>query len=111
MQLHPEIAELADLLRNIEGHLTTHEATHWATLLGRCRACLEKSDAWGLRGFLAMFGGMGSLNDLVLQRDGRVLATENDELRAMLTKAWTLGTRLQHEELNTLATNGHSSLS
>lgn len=99
MQLHPEIAQLADLLRRIEDHLANHEVTQWATMIGRCRVSVEKSDAWGLHGFLAMFGGMGSLNDIVLQRDGRMLTTENDELREMLSKAWTLGTKLQREEI------------
>ncbi|KGB03083.1 DUF6966 domain-containing protein [Leclercia pneumoniae] len=30
--------------------------------------------------FLSFYGGMGSLNDLVLYRNGKVLVSENDEL-------------------------------
>ncbi|WP_312998791.1 DUF6966 domain-containing protein [Leclercia sp.] len=30
--------------------------------------------------FLNLYGGMGSLNDLVLYRNGKVLMSENDEL-------------------------------
>ncbi len=30
--------------------------------------------------FLSFYGGMGSLNDLVLYRNGKVLMDENDEL-------------------------------
>jgi hypothetical protein len=44
-----------------------------------------------------MFGGMGSLNDLVLHRDGQWLTTENDQLVALRSKAWELADRLRHE--------------
>lgn len=99
MQLHPEIAQLADRLRRIEDHLVNHEVTQWATMIARCRVSVEKSDASGLHCFLAMFGGMGSLSDIVLQRNGSVLTTENDELREMLSDAWTPGTKLQRDEI------------
>jgi len=44
-----------------------------------------------------MFGGMGSLNDLVLTRDGQALPAENADLQALLEEAWILGKRLQRE--------------
>jgi hypothetical protein len=46
-----------------------------------------------------MFGGTGSLNDLVLQRDGSPLLQENDELRALLDEAWILADELARREL------------
>ncbi|MGE6783511.1 DUF6966 domain-containing protein [Ensifer adhaerens] len=79
--------------------MAKHDETSWAGMVGRCRVAVEKSDAWGLHRFLAMFAGMGSLNDLVLQRDGTMLTTENDALREMLTKAWTLATKLQRDDV------------
>ncbi len=99
VQLHPEVTQLADLLLRIEEHLAKHEVAWWATKIGRCRASLEISDTKGLHDFIALFGGMGSLNDVVLQRDGKMLTTENDELRKMLGKAWTLGEKLLQEEV------------
>lgn len=98
MQLQPEVAQLAALLRRLEDHLAKYDATRWATMISRCRVAVEQSDAWGLNCFLAMFGGMGSLNDVVLQIDGKMLTTENDELYEILGEAWTLGTKLQREE-------------
>lgn len=98
MQLHPEAAHLAELLRRLEEHLARHDAPDRAAVIGRCRACVEESDARGLHGFVALFGGMGSLNDLVLQRGGTPLTTENDQLQDMLGAAWMLATTLLREE-------------
>jgi hypothetical protein len=98
MELHPEVAKLASLLRDIEAHLATNSAERWAAMISRCRASVEQSDASGLHGFVAMFGGMGSLNDLVLQRDAQMLVAENDRLQALLSDAWSLATKLQREE-------------
>jgi len=39
---------------------------------------------------VSMFGGMGSLNDLVLYKAGQPLAKENDELDALRSKLYGL---------------------
>lgn len=101
MQLHPDVARLANLLREIEQLLATHGAAQWATSISRFRDSVEKSDAWGLHAFLGVFGGMGSLNDLVLHRDGEWLTTESDQLQALLTEAWSLASRLNRQEAAT----------
>lgn len=98
IKLHPEVARFAELLRRIEVQLATNDAADWAIIVGRCRFAVEKSDAWGLHGFLGMCGGMGTLNDVVLHRDGKMLTTENDQLHEMLEEAWRLGEKLQREE-------------
>lgn len=89
--LHPEVARFVALLRGLEAHLAAHGAAHWAASIGRSRAVVEASDAAGLRSFLAMFGGSGSLNDLMLEGG-------NAELERMLSTAWKLATKLQREE-------------
>lgn len=88
---HPEVARLVMMLRGIEAHLARHGAPHWAVSVSRSRAAVEASDAAGLRSFLAMFGGSGSLNDLMLERG-------NAALQRMLSAAWSLAARLQREE-------------
>lgn len=98
MELHPEVAELARRLFRLEEHLAANGAARWATMISRCRLSVERSDAWGLHGFLAMFGGMGSLNDLVLQREGGMLQAENDQLQVLLGAAWNLAEKLKREE-------------
>lgn len=55
-------------------------ANDWASLLEelRCEMHAEPSDAASK--ILSLFGGMGSLNDVVLYKNGVPLVAENDEL-------------------------------
>lgn len=55
-------------------------ANDWANLLEelRCEMYAEPSDAASK--ILSLFGGMGSLNDVVLYKNGIPLVAENDEL-------------------------------
>lgn len=76
----PKILEtLAVLLRKANEH-------DWA------RACECRSDEFGenpaeaIRAILAMYGGMGSFNDLVLYESGEFLVAENDELDRLRTQ-------------------------
>jgi hypothetical protein len=52
----------------------------WANALSRCLVLLA-SDPDGARAQInAMHGGMGSLNDLVLYKNGQPMTRENNEL-------------------------------
>jgi hypothetical protein len=96
MTLHPDVQAFANLLHEIEAVLSEHNEKHWAAQIARCLTSVERSDADGLNRFLSFFGGMGSLNDLLLYRDGKPLAVENDQLHALLGQAWEAGRRLAH---------------
>jgi hypothetical protein len=91
MPLHPDVQRLADLLREIESILNEHGQAHWAAKIAPCLVSVQRSDAHGVHRFLSFFGGMGSLNDVVLSRD-------DDRLRALLTQAWILGKSLTRDE-------------
>jgi flagellar motor switch protein FliN/FliY len=91
MSLHPDVQRFATLLRKIESLLSEHGEVHWAAKIVACLSSVERSDAHGLYRFLSFFGGMGSLNDVVLSRD-------NDMLRAALSQAWELGNSLARDE-------------
>jgi hypothetical protein len=97
MPLHPEVQSFAKLLREVEIKLREHNETHWATQIAGCLASVERSDAYGLQRFLSLFGGMGSLNDVLLVADGRLLHEENDRLRALLSRAYDAGRRLERD--------------
>ena len=94
MSLHPDVQKFASLLGEIEGSLGKHAQQDWAERVALCRACVERSDAYGVHRFLSFFGGMGSLNDILLSRDGSLLKAENDQLRALLTRACELANEL-----------------
>ena len=97
MTLQPDVQAFANLLREIEALLREHNQTHWAAQIARCVASIERSDAHGLQRFLSFFGGMGSLNDVLLCRDEEPLAAENDRLRALVGRAYEGGRRLARD--------------
>jgi hypothetical protein len=97
MTLDPDAQAFADRLRQIERLLRDNGCAGWAADVGGCAARVERRDAYGVRRFLSLLGGMGSLNDLVLSRDGTPLRDENDRLRALIDEASTIGWTLWRE--------------
>jgi hypothetical protein len=88
----------ANLLHEIEAVLSEHNQKHWAVQIARCLSSVERSDDHGIQRFLSFFGGMGSLNDVLLFRGEKPLTAENDRLRALLTRAWEAGRRLERDD-------------
>jgi hypothetical protein len=99
MCLHPDVFELVTVLRALERHLRTHDDSGWSQELARCAVFLERSDYHGIERFWGLFGGMGSLNDLVLQCNGRWLTAENDELHGLLVRAKGIAQTLRDEQV------------
>jgi hypothetical protein len=55
----------------------------WAMALEKIRVNFDSDPNLNFSKLLSMYGGMGSLNDIVLYREGRPLVSENDELDAL----------------------------
>ena len=89
--------ERATVRDALETHLRMCDEPHWAAQVGRCAAWVECSDYYGVEHFLRLLGGMGSLNDVVLHREGRWLEAENDELQVLLARAYRLAGALRRE--------------
>ncbi len=96
MQLHPEVQALLDAMRALERHLEGFDV-FWTDNMRRAADEVANSDAHGLQRFLGFFGGMGSLNDVVLHREGKPLGWENVKLAALRRKAWNLAHGLRDE--------------
>src|SRR5262245_47458970 len=96
MSLHPEIEALLVVMRELEELLSVHSA-FWSANVRRAADEVANSDGHGLQRFLSFFGGMGSLNDLVLHQGGKPLRSENDRLDALRSKAWSVANALRHE--------------
>jgi hypothetical protein len=94
--LHPEVQALLDAMRALEAFLSDQNE-FWSENVRRAADEVANSDARGLRRFLSYFGGMGSLNDLVLHCDGALLGWENVQLASLVRKAWRLAEELRHE--------------
>ncbi|MCM2468675.1 DUF6966 domain-containing protein [Agrobacterium vitis] len=97
MELHPDVAEFLHALRDLEHFLADHGEMSWANSIRQAANSVGNSDAYGLLKFSSLFGGMGSLNDLVLHKDGRMLTEENDRLSSLRDRAGRLATRLKNE--------------
>ena len=63
---------------------------NWARSLESIESELEADPSEAKSRILSMFGGMGSFNDLVLYRDGKVLFRENEELSRLRTEIYNL---------------------
>lgn len=62
----PCTAQLIKILHLQVDLLQGHGERHWSAELAKCLTMIQSSDYSGVERLLAMYGGMGSLNDLVL---------------------------------------------
>jgi hypothetical protein len=88
MTLHPDIARLAGTLDAMTKLLKAHGDDAWAEQIERCRSSIALSDYYGVERLLRLYGGMGSLNDVVLQSGGAAPAEDNERFDALRTNAW-----------------------
>jgi hypothetical protein len=71
--MHPDIEALVQKLREAEKVLRAYHESRWADWLASDADRIHRLDFYGVEHLLSAFGGMGSLNDVVLQhRDGAV---------------------------------------
>lgn len=62
----------------------------WADALEKFRSEIALEPVTTVRKILGMYGGMGSLNDLILYKNGQPLIKENNELDALRTQLYEL---------------------
>lgn len=85
--------ELADSIERLARFLRDHNESSWADKLDQDALWIRRDDAYGLDRFLGLFGGMGSLNDLVFHplngncEEGEE-AELNEEFQALRHDAW-----------------------
>lgn len=84
------IEEIEIVLSRMEGLLTMGGRDDWAQALRRSRVELRENKAAAVSDLLPMFGGMGSLNDIVLYRNGQPLREENDEFETLRGQLYEL---------------------
>lgn len=89
--LAPQVSEFIIALEDIEGFLRKYGALFWADKIKRVRDIAHKSDGYSIELFFGYFGGMGSLNDLVLDAPNSV----NDNLHEKLDRTYRLAETLK----------------
>ena len=84
-------------MRKLESLLEQNGEDFWSGRVSQAADTAARSDAYSLTRFLDLFGGMGSLDDLVLHKSGQPLETENKRLDTLRSNAWNLADRLKRE--------------
>jgi hypothetical protein len=64
----------------------SNSSQHFLGLLRRYIKTLDSSPEYAVQDILALFGGMGSFDDLLLYKDGRLLKEENSSLSVLKSK-------------------------
>lgn len=77
------LTRMAELLR-------LSERNDWANALEKFRREIANAPSTTAASILAMYGGMGSLNDIILYRNGKLLTAENNEFNALSSKLYQL---------------------
>lgn len=104
--MDPEIRELADMLETTQALLAKHEERHCSDWLAKDAQRVRNLDLYGVEHLLSAFGGMGSINDLVIHpiNGHSIQASEvdsvNEQLGMLLNKISTLAKKLYGEEAN-----------
>lgn len=88
MTLQPDVARLAVTLEAMTTLLRLYGNNGWAERLERCRSSIARSDYHGVAQLLRFYGGMGSLNDVILQTAGITPADDNNRFDGLRTAAW-----------------------
>ena len=92
----PKTRELIAELEACSALLKSCSEAHWAAWLDDCASRLQRGDFSGIERFEGAFGGMGSINDLLLHPiNGHTLPesevdTYNQKLRGYLSRAGSL---------------------
>ncbi|MBI1374355.1 MAG: hypothetical protein GC159_16685 [Phycisphaera sp.] len=76
-------ADVIELLTQLASLLEEHGETAWAARVEHCIHEYTFSTSAGRSAVSRMYGGMGSLSDLVLHKNGAPLNDENDHFDAL----------------------------
>ncbi len=85
-----DITETTRVLSQLASLLNEGEAADWAGLINTLKLKLPESPAETVARLRALFGGAGSLNDVILYRDGMPLQHENDQLDMLRSRLYAL---------------------
>jgi hypothetical protein len=101
----PEVERLAIFVDAVSSLLHTYGEEHWSAWLSQDASRMHNFDRYGLQPLLYAFGGMGSINDLLLHPANGHKAPEtdvdrvNEELRSLLSQVYDLARKLYRAEL------------
>ncbi|WP_414739751.1 DUF6966 domain-containing protein [Microvirgula aerodenitrificans] len=78
------------ILKKIVELLNAGAESDWAAALEKIKAEFEENPKIMSDKLLAMYGGMGSINDIILYKERRVLVAENNEFDFLRTRLYKI---------------------
>jgi len=104
--LDPKTLELIGVLDELADVLESDGNMHWGSWMRKARARLLNSDYSGIEYLLSAYGGMGSLNDVVLGQNCKDGAFEwkpghvelNEKFTELSSKAWKLADMIKRSQ-------------
>lgn len=84
------INEINAIMRRMSALLIAGNKEAWAVRLDEYRAELSHDYDFALSQIVGLYGGMGSLTDIVLYSNGQPLIAENNELAKLRTRLYEL---------------------
>ena len=112
--MRPEIAELSHAVEAASRLLLASGEKRWGEWLRSDAERIRSLDFYGVEHLLSAFGGIGSLNDLVLHPSNghSITAADadgaNGKVRSLLSSIYTQAERLRREEGRGAGTRGSS---
>lgn len=104
--MHPEVKEFADRLQEVSDLMLSVGERRWGEWFRADSNRVRSLDFFGVEHALSAFGGMGSVNDLILHpMNGHNLHESdienvNEKVRCLLRRIYALGDKLKREEVN-----------
>lgn len=82
--------EIKEILSEMAFLLADCNVNDWSNILLRLHSYIDDDPQDAIYRILNLYGGMGSLNDLVLCKNGQILQTENDIFDELRTRLYEL---------------------
>lgn len=82
--------EIKEVLNEMAFLLADCNMSDWSNILLRLRNYIDDDPQDAIYRILNLYGGMGSLNDLVLCKNGQMLQVENDLFDELRTRLYEL---------------------
>jgi len=100
--MDPDVLRLADALDDLASFLAAHRERDWAERVAKDARRVRRGGGFGVTDFLSAFGGMGSMNDLVVHPlNGDASADDtnalNDAFERLRSDAWRQATALRND--------------
>ncbi|WP_371926006.1 DUF6966 domain-containing protein [Pseudomonas sp. PB101] len=80
------ITEITAILERISELLRIGGKNEWAERIDQYRLELPGDTAYTISKIITLYGGLGSINDIILYNNGQPMIQENNELDLLLSK-------------------------